>query len=137
MTLYTFGDPLMGTLAVLRGATAPAGTAPTFGTLVPAPAATGAPSLPYVLVAVDGESSRTNADATAVVRVTVWAATAAQARTLAGWTRAVLLASLGDGAHVRHYGRGAGLLPTTDPDSGTPLCSFTVAARLRPSPIEE
>lgn len=132
MTLYAFGDPLMGTLAVLRAATAPGGATPTYGTIVPGPAASGAPALPYVLVAVDGETSRTSADATATVRLTVWAASAAQARMLAGWARAVLLASTGDGTHVRHYGRGAGLLPTTDPDSGTPLCSFTVAARLRP-----
>jgi hypothetical protein len=133
--LWTFGDPLIGTLAVLRAATAPGGAAPTWGTLDPDTAATGGPGLPHGVIAADGESSSTNADATATVRVTIWANSPAEARALAAWARAVLLASHGDGATVRHYGRSTGLLPTTDPSTGYPLCSFTVAARLLPVSI--
>lgn len=134
-TLWTFGDPLIGTLAVLRAATAPNGAAPSWGTLDPHTAATGGPALPHGVVEADGDVSRTRADATATVRVTVWAASPAEARALAGWARAVLLASHGDGATVRHYGPSTGLLPTTDPSTGYPLCSFTVAARLLPVSI--
>jgi hypothetical protein len=133
--LWDFGDPLKGTLAILRAATPPAGAAPTWGTRDPNTAATGGPGLPYGVVASDSETSKTAADATATVRVTVWAATPEEARTLAGWARAVLLASHGDGANVRHYGRSTGLLPTTDPSGKFPVCSFTVAARLLPVPI--
>lgn len=134
--LYAFGDPLIGTLAVLRAAPpAPDGLAPTWGTLVPDVVGQGAPHLPYGLVASDGELSKSAADATATVRVTIYAATPAEAHRLAGWTRAVLLASNGDGATVRHYGRGTGLLPTTDPTGRFPVCSFTVSARLLPVAI--
>lgn len=133
--LWIFGDPLTGTLAVLRAAKAAGGAEPTWGTLDPDTAHTGGPTLPHGVVAADGESSLTNADATATVRVTIWAATPDEARSLAAWARAVLLASHGDGATVRHYGRSTGLLPTTDPSTGYPLCSFTVAARLLPVSI--
>jgi hypothetical protein len=133
--IWAFGDPLIGTLAVLRDAVAPNGAVPTWGTIPPPTAATGAPTLPYGVVASDGELSKTAADASATVRVTVWAATAEQARALAGWARALLLASHGDGATVRHYGRATGLLPTTDPSGRYPVCSFTVAARLLPVSI--
>ena len=133
--LWTFGDPLAGTLAVLRTATAPNGTSPTWGTLDPNTAATGGPALPHGVIAPETELSKTRADATATVRVTIWAATADEARSLASWARAVLLASHGDSANVRHYGPSTGLLPTTDPSGRYPVCSFTVAARLLPIPI--
>jgi hypothetical protein len=133
--IWAFGDPVTGALNVLRAATAPNGAAPTWGTLDPNTAATGAPGLPYGLVASDGEISHTAADSTATVRLTVWATTPAAARSLAGWARAVLLASRGDGVNVRHFGRGAGLLLTTDPSSKFPVCTFTVAARLLPVSI--
>lgn len=130
--LWIWGDSQIATLALLRAAPLPVGAPqPTFGIRRPQPR-TFDPVLPYFLVANDGETGRTNADQTANVRVTVWAATAEQARQLAAWARAVLLASNGDGEHVRHYSRQTGMLPTTDPDSGNPICSFTVAARLRP-----
>lgn len=133
--LYVFGDPLLGTLAVLRAADAPSAPSLTWGTLIPNTAGLGDPALPYGLVASDGEQSKTLADTTALVRVTIWAATPAEARRLAGWARALLLASNGDGANVRHYGRSTGLLPTTDPSGHYPVCSFTVAARLLPVAI--
>jgi hypothetical protein len=133
--LWIWGDSQLATLAILRAAPLPAGApVPTFGIRRPA-ARTFDPALPYVMVANDGETGRTNADQTANVRVTVWAASAEQARLLAAWARAVLLASHGDGTHVRHYSRQTGMLPTTDPDTGNPICSFTVAARLRPIPL--
>lgn len=130
--LWIWGDPTLATLTILRAAPLPADTAPvTFGTRRPKPK-TFDPALPYVLVANDGESGRTNADQSANVRVTVWAKDDTQARLLASWARAVLLTSNGDGTNVRHYGRQLGMLPAEDPNSGNPICSFTVAARLRP-----
>ncbi len=132
MTLWIWGDSQIGALEILRTAPLPVGPpAPTFGIRRPKDR-TFDPALPYVMVANDGETGRTNADQTASVRVTVWAATAEQVRQLAAWARATLLASTGDGEHVRHFSRQTGMLPTTDPDSGNPICSFTVAARLRP-----
>jgi hypothetical protein len=146
-SLWAFGDPLTGTLAVLRAVTAPGDTSITWGTQAPDTQSTGAPALPFGLVASDGETSQTNADSTATVRVAIWAQTAAEARRLASWTLAVLLASHGDGANVRHYGRSTGLLSTraeiavkTSQTSrvdtgGFQVCSFTVAARLLPVSI--
>lgn len=137
MTLWIWGDPQRGALATLKAAPLPEGApTPTYGIRRPRPN-TFAPTLPYIMVANDGETSRTNADQSANLRLTVWAETAEQARLLASWARAVLLASNGDGVHVRHYSRQTGLLPTADPDSGTPICSFTVAARLRPIPLTQ
>lgn len=145
--LWVFGDPLLGTLAVLRAATPPGGASVTWGTILPDTPDTGAPNMPFGLVASDGEISKTSADSTAVVRIAIWAQSEADARALAGWARAVLLASHGDGANVRHFGRGGGLLSTRAQlavktsqtsrvdTSGFQVCSFTVAARLLPVSI--
>jgi hypothetical protein len=143
--LWMFGDPVAGTLAVLRAATPPAGVSPTWGAVNPETASTGGPSaLPYGMVASDGELSKTIADSTATVRLAIWARTSAEARTLAGWAHAVLLASHGDGTNIRKFSRGTGLLSTSSDaalktsvssrvnTSGYQICSFTVAARLLP-----
>jgi hypothetical protein len=134
--LTIFGDPIMGTLAALRARMPDFDASAAFGTKEPTPAADGSPQRPYGMVAVDRVTGTYPALAIATVRVTIWHTSEHAALQLAMRARAVLLSYEGN-ADVRHYGELTGPIPTTDPDTKSPLCSFTVAARLRPIPLEE
>lgn len=129
-----FGDPLMGTLDALRSRMPGYDGTATYGTKQPTTAADGSPVRPYVMVAVDRMSGQYPAFAVATVRVTVWHTSESRALQLAMRARAVLLSDRGNN-HVRHFGEGIGPNPLTDPETNSPMCSFTVAARLRPIPL--
>ncbi|SCL33011.1 hypothetical protein GA0070616_4612 [Micromonospora nigra] len=121
-------DPRTATLAVLRGAF----PAVTFGTKRLDDFAQGdVPALPYARVSCDGTFSRLRVSQRATVRVTVWAESDAAGYDLAANAHASLMAHEGN-ADVHGFGPLTGPLPTDDPDTGRPLCSFTVSARLRP-----
>jgi hypothetical protein len=125
---------MAGTLTALRARMPALDATPTYGTLAPETRADGSPERPYVMVAVDGVTGTYPALAVATVRVTVWHTSEARALALAMKARAVLLTDAGN-ADVRSFGEGAGPVPTTDPATNSPMCTFTVAARLRPQPI--
>lgn len=87
---------------------------------------------PSILVANDGDAGTGHwpVSEDAVLRVTVWDKSAHRASRLARLARAHLLAYPGD-ATSRGFARGTTPLPSTDPDDGTPLSSFTIIARLK------
>ncbi|WP_329105510.1 hypothetical protein OG792_32830 [Micromonospora sp. NBC_01699] len=123
-----FPDPMRATLAVLR----PAHPGVTFGTKLPDEFAAGdGPALPYGCVRTDATKVRYPVEATSTVRVTVWAQSEAAGVELAGDILATLLGYEG-GPDARGFGHLTGPLPAADPDTGRPICSTTVAARLRP-----
>ncbi|WP_143740500.1 hypothetical protein [Micromonospora echinospora] len=89
------------------------------------------PALPYAMVASDGAFVRQPTTLVATVRVAVWGESDAAGYDLADDLHATLLGYEG-GSEVRGFGPLTGPLPTEDPDTGQPLTSFTVSARLRP-----
>jgi hypothetical protein len=132
VTLYVFPDAQLAALAILRAD--PHASGVQFGTLPLSPDMEPAPTIPYVAVRLERSVSSLKALQTASLRVSVWHESEAQALALAQVLRAVLLAASGDAA-VRSFGELTGPSPAPDPDSGLPLASFTVAARLRPVPL--
>lgn len=133
MPLIGYADPITETIRIVRaGLTANALTA-TVGARIPFTRSLDSPSLPYVLVRVDAASSadRFATDERSTVRVAVWGTDEESAYLLARQVRAILLAASGD-AKIRAFTPLAGVVPTSDPESGTPLSSFTVAALMRP-----
>ncbi|GAA4981236.1 hypothetical protein [Actinopolymorpha pittospori] len=125
--IVDFPDAILATLGVLRARVASA----TFGTKAPEEYPT-APAAPYVAVAVDSSTVRYPVTETVSLRLAVWGVDDASGYALARHLRAVLLAYEG-GPEVRSYGPLTGPIPTTDPATGSPLSTFTVAARLRPT----
>lgn len=123
--IVRFPDPMLATLDVLR----PALPAIRFGTVTPEEMPE--PPLPYVMVRLDGSFISDLVVKTATIRISVWHRTEAECLDLAGTVEAVLLGYPG-GEAVRSIGPLTGAFPTTDPDTGNPLSSFTVAVRLRP-----
>lgn len=135
-TLWVFPDPLIPALEFLRAA-ASAG-APldgmTFGTERPDPTVNGAPVRPHGVLSVDYSYGTYPVVQTANLRLVVWAATAADALRYAQRALAVALSYPG-GAQIRSTGELTGPLPANDPASGSPICTVTFAARLRPATI--
>jgi predicted small lipoprotein YifL len=127
-----FPDPMLATLTVLR-ALAPSEA--TYGTKQPEEfPADNVPTPPYAMVRTDFQQTAYPVLQTATIRVTVWGASEASGLALAGRLMAYLLSYAGD-TEVRGFGDLTGPLPTTDPDTGRPISTFTVAARLRPAPL--
>lgn len=106
----------------------------TVGTKIASDRSLDNPSLPYILVRLDGSSLTQRVDEEATVRVAVWHTSEAQGLALAQACRALLLSYEG-GAKIRVITPLSGAVPTSDPESGDPLSSFTVAVRLRPSTL--
>lgn len=126
--LIGWPDPRNATLALLRAAV----PGPTYGTKDPDEFPDDAkPARPYVKVSVDAEYQTNQALTVTTVRVGVWGADDFTGYALARQLHSALLA-YGGGADVRSFGPLTGPVPTQDPDTGEPLCAFTVAARLRP-----
>jgi len=94
------------------------------------------PSLPFTQVGWDGSPGSAVNSETATVRVTCWTAKGhySDAKANAATARGHLLAHPGD-ARVWRVDPGTGRLPGTDPDTGLPFCTFTVAVSLRPVAI--
>lgn len=131
-TLVVFADARLAALEVLRANASAVAPGVTFGTRQPDVAGNGGPALPYVLVGHDAAYGTSRTGETAVVRLAVWARSESSALSIAQRARAVLLAYRG-GIKARGFRPLTGPIPTTDPDSGTPLAYLTVAARLRPT----
>lgn len=130
MTVYTFPDAQLAALELLRADARFAGVE--FGTK---PQDADAPRpLPYVAIRLDRSVPRLRVLQTATIRVSVWHTSEALGLALAQSLHAVLLAYAGGDA-IRNVGELAGPVPTEDPDTGAPLSFFTVAARLRPTPL--
>lgn len=135
MTLTVFPDAQLSTLAILRAADPAYVDGVTFGVDPLDP--TKGIALPYVAVKIDGTRVRAGANRTdreASLRVSVWHSTEAKSLALAEKVLAILAAFEGD-ANVRKFQERTAPLPTTDPDSGSPLSFFIVAARLRPTTL--
>lgn len=90
--------------------------------------------VPFVRVRQEGASLSYRVAETVSLRVSVWHTSEARGLALAQLCRALLLAHPGDSS-VRGFGPLSGPFPADDPDNGNPLCSFTIAARLRPTTI--
>lgn len=104
------------------------------GTKVPFDRSLDKSNLPYVLVRLDGSTLSRQVDESATVRVSIWHTTEAKGLALAQACRALLLSYEG-GAKIRVITPLTGATPSSDPESGDPLSSFTVAVRLRPSTL--
>ena len=103
----------------------------TIGTRVPGDKSLDKSTLPYILVRLDGSSLSKVVDEEATIRVAVWHSSEAKGLQLAQVIRALLLSYEGD-SKIRAIQSLTGTVPASDPESGDPLSSFTVAVRLRP-----
>lgn len=135
--LVYFPDAQAATLAVLRAhVSAHTDESVTYGTKPLDVKKDGRPELPYVAVRIDATSTGVmRTDQTATLRVAIWHKSEASGLALAQIVLGVLAAYAGDDA-VRAFQERTGPIPTEDPDTGAPLSYFTVAARLRPVPME-
>jgi hypothetical protein len=133
-----FPDPMLAVVEVLRDRlemvdqTYVEGF--TVGTKVPADKSIDKKFLPYILVRLDGSTLTQQVNEEATIRISVWHRTEAQGIALAQACRALLL-SYGGGAKIRVTKPLTGTIPSSDPESGDPLSSFTVAVVLRPSTL--
>lgn len=109
-------------------------TGATVGTKVPDDRSIDKTFLPYVLVRLDGALTNRRVDEETTIRISVWHKTEALGLALAQACRA-LLTSYEGGSTIRVINPLTGPVPTSDPESGDPLSSFTVAVRLRPSTL--
>lgn len=126
--MTSFVDPQIGVLRVLR-ALAPDTT---YGTKAHDEFPEGdVPALPYVQVRAGTPWFRWPVMATAPIRVVAWADTEAASTALA-WRLHGLVLDYEGGPDVRGFSPQLGPTPADDPDTGRPLASFTVTARLRP-----
>lgn len=117
---------------VLAGRVEPCVEGVEVGTRVPGDRSPEIPHLPYVMVRNDGSFVQHLANSRTTLRVTVWHADADQAHDLAQLCQGLLLA-YGGGPVIRGCRPLTGPLAATDPDSHTDLCTFTVAANVRPT----
>lgn len=106
----------------------------TVGTKVPDNRSIDKSYLPYILVRLDGSLTNHRVDEDATIRISVWHKTEAQGLALAQACRA-LLTSYEGGSQIRVITPLTGPVPTSDPESGDPLSSFTVSVRLKPSTL--
>lgn len=106
----------------------------TVGTKVPGDKSLDDSHLPYILVRLDGALTSKRVDEDATIRISVWHKTEAQGLALAQACRA-LLTSYEGGSTIRVITSLTGPVPTSDPESGDPLSTFTVAVRLRPTTL--
>jgi len=123
-----FADPQLAALTILR-ALAPSTT---YGTKAPEEFPEGdVPVLPYAQVRAGTSAVRWPVLVSTPVRVVVWAETEAASTALA-WRLLALLLDYKGGPDIRNFGDPLGPTPADDPETGRPLATFTVTARLRP-----
>lgn len=103
----------------------------TIGTRIPGDKSLDKASLPYILIRLDGSTLDRVVDETATIRVAVWHTSEAKGLALCQVLRALLLSYEGD-SKIRAVQSLTGTIPASDPESGDPLSSFTVAVHLRP-----
>lgn len=133
---FTFPDAQLAVVTLLRAKldTLAVGEGATVGTKLPSDKSLDKPSLPYVMVRLDGSTLDKYIDEEATIRISVWHKTEALGLALAQAARAVLLAYEG-GSEIRVIKPLTGAIPTSDPESGESLTSFTLAVKLRPIPL--
>lgn len=131
-----FPDPILETLKVLR-AELPGYVATSdvdCGSVQVEEASARGVSLPYLMVDLDDSETRYPVNEEALLRISVWAAEEWRTLEIAQIARAVLRDHRG--SKVRSYGDPAtGPYPTEDPDSGQPLATLTITARLKPETL--
>jgi hypothetical protein len=132
--VVVFADPIAAALQILRAKVPGHVPGAAFGTVAPSVQRTGDYAAPYAMVALDAVSGRYPVHLAATLRVVAYGATESQTLALAQVCRAVLLADDGTG-NARSFGELTGPIPSTDPDNGAPVAFFTVAARMRPTPL--
>lgn len=125
--------PLAEAAAVdyLTAALSARGESATVGVNLPGGWSTASPV--HVAPASDGIPGYTYpVSASALVRVTVWAASTTAAQRLAALCLALLMAHPGD-QNVDSVSDPIGPTPARDPDNGAPIATFTVQVHLRPT----
>jgi hypothetical protein len=136
--LVVFPDAQLAVVQLLRtklaARTDSVATGAVVGTMMPDGKEPSPRSAPYIMVRLDGTSTRYPVDETADMRVAVWHSSEAKSLALAQLCRALLLAHAGS-EQIRVVSPLTGPIPASDPESGDPLSSFTVAVRLRPNPL--
>lgn len=126
--MTSFADPQLAVLTVLR-VLAPEAS---YGTRARDDFPEGdVPALPYAQIRAGTPWFRWPVMASAPIRIVVWAETEAASTALA-WRLHAFLLDYEGGPDVRGFGAQVGPAPADDPDTGRPLASFTVTARLRP-----
>lgn len=133
-----FPDPMLAVVELLRDSfneiSLDYAEGVTVGTRVPTDKSIEKSYLPYILVRLDGSTLTQQLNEQATIRISVWHSTEAKGIALAQVCRALLLSYEG-GTKIRVVKPLTGILPTSDPESGDPLSSFTVAINLRPSTL--
>lgn len=86
---------------------------------------------PLVMARPDGSTVNRRVDNRALVRLTCWHSTEYFAVKLAGLVQGILIAY--SGFEIRSTEFVSGPLPGTDPDTGTPLATCSIAAHMRPN----
>jgi len=127
-----FSDPRPSIRDFLRAALAAREEAFLVGVIVSTkdlPVADGSPR-PYVRVSTDTRGRDARLNGTASVRVQVWHPDEGYCERIADLCEALLLTA--STATVRAVSPGYRLGPVSDPDTGEPLSSLTITARLRP-----
>jgi hypothetical protein len=134
--LIVFPDAMLAVVETLRDRLEmiDQGAGVTVGTKIPFDRSLDKSNLPYVMVRLDGSALSRQVDEVATVRIAIWHTTEAQGLALAQACRALLLSYEG-GAKIRVINPLTGAIPSSDPESGDPLSSFTVAVHLRPSTL--
>lgn len=132
----TFPHPQQVALGILRAAvvTDPVWTGVKFGTILPEERKEDRQGLPYVMIAVDGSAGRYPITSNPTIRVAVWHRSEIKTLDLAQLCRAIL-ASFPGSAELRSTGNSTDPIPAPDPDSGSPMASFSIDLRLRPIPF--
>lgn len=138
--LVVFGDAQAAAIVVLRAGLAahpqPYSAGVAFGTRVPGDRSLERSRLPFVLVALDGTSAvQYPVNARAALRITVWHRTEEQAHDLAQLAQGLLLVHTGP--VLRSVRPGTGVRKTVDPATGVDLATFTVAANVRPTAVDD
>lgn len=130
-----FPDPMLAVVELLRDnfqtITLDYAQGVTIGTRVPTDRALDKSYLPYVLVRLDGSTLTQQVNEAATIRISVWHTTEAKGIALAQVCRALLLSHEG-GTNIRVVKPLTGPIPSSDPESGDPLSTFTVSVSLRP-----
>jgi hypothetical protein len=129
-----FPDAILAALEVLRAQVPGHVPGAAFGTAAPSVQRTGDLKAPYGMVALDAVFGQYPVHQSATIRVVAYGTTEAQTLALAQICRTVLLTHEGGGA-ARSFGELTGPIPSSDPDTGAPVAYFTVAARMRPTPL--
>lgn len=133
---FVFPDPMLAVVEILRdslGASVrPEAEGATVGTRVPFASDGYTPDLPYLLVRSEGARVDSRVVERVTIRVAVWHRSEALGLALAQLARAYLVSYPGD-SNVRGIAPLTGPLPTSDPESGSPLCYFTLSVRTRPT----